>query len=180
MGEGQIGIFRKACGGQNTEEQNKTGQSSSLKKDTQTGGGQAGRRDPLSKEDVLKSGGEFLQQNSKKDGVKATPSGLQYKILKKGKGGKPGPASVVTVHYRGTLTDGSEFDSSYKREKPISFALNQVIKGWTEGLQLMREGAVYQFFIPPELGYGAHAMPKIPAHSVLIFKVELISIQQKP
>ena len=127
---------------------------------------------------TMLEGKAFLKENSQKEGVKVTPSGLQYKVLREGQGQSPKATDTVEVHYRGTLTNGQEFDSSYKRNQSISFPLNGVIKGWTEGLQLMQEGAKYEFYIPSELAYGARgAPPKIPPHSVLIFEVELIKVK---
>ncbi len=123
-------------------------------------------------------GEKFLTENKKKDGVKATASGLQYKVLKEGSGAKPGASDTVTVNYRGTLIDGTEFDSSYKRGEPATFPLQGVIKGWTEALQLMKKGSKYQLFIPPNLAYGERAMPPdIGANSTLIFEVELMDIK---
>ena len=122
-------------------------------------------------------GQAFLKQNSQKEGVKQTSSGLQYKVLRAGQGQSPKATDTVEVHYRGTLINGQEFDSSYKRKQSISFPLNRVIKGWTEGLQLMKEGAKYEFYIPSGLAYGAGGAPNIPPHSVLIFQVELIKVQ---
>ena len=123
-------------------------------------------------------GEKFLNENAKKDGVVVLPSGLQYKVLKKGSGKKPGPDSQVVCHYEGTLTDGTVFDSSIKRSEPASFALTGVIKGWTEGLQLMEEGAKYRFFIPYDLAYGEYgAGIDIPPYSALIFDVELIEVK---
>ena len=119
---------------------------------------------------------EFLNKNKNKEGVKTTDSGLQYKVIKEGQGKSPGAASTVEVHYQGTLIDGTEFDSSYKRNETAKFPLNRVIPGWTEGLQLMKEGAVYEFYIPSDLAYGNRDLPKIPAGSTLIFKVELIKV----
>ena len=121
---------------------------------------------------------DFLTENAKKDGVQVTESGLQYKILEDGTGPKPaGASSSVTVHYAGTLISGQEFDSSYKRGEPATFALNQVIGGWTEGVQLMSEGATYEFYIPQELGYGARGSHgSIPPFATLIFKVELVKV----
>ncbi len=119
---------------------------------------------------------EFLSQNKNKEGVQETASGLQYKALKKGAGKSPTAQSEVEVHYQGTLIDGTEFDSSYKRNKTARFPLNGVIPGWTEGLQLMKEGAVYEFYIPSRLAYGDRNLPNIPAGSTLIFKVELIKV----
>lgn len=119
----------------------------------------------------------FLQENAKADGVVTTDSGLQYKVIDEGTGAKPaGPSSEVTVHYAGQLIDGNEFDSSYKRGEPATFALNQVIPGWTEGLQLMNEGAKYTFFIPGDLGYGPNGSRTIPPNATLVFEVELISL----
>lgn len=122
-----------------------------------------------------KDGEKFLAENKKKEGVKTTASGLQYKVIKEGTGAPPKEADTVTVNYRGTLIDGTEFDSSYKRGEPATFPLNAVIKGWTEGLQLMKTGSKYQFFIPASLGYGARgAGGDIGPNSALIFEVELI------
>jgi FKBP-type peptidyl-prolyl cis-trans isomerase FklB len=118
-------------------------------------------------------GREFLAANSKKPGVKTLPSGLQYKVIREGTGKKPGPHDSVTVDYRGTLIDGTEFDSSYRRGKPATFRVDGVIAGWTEALQLMREGAWWQLFIPPDLAYGEHGTL---ADKTLIFEVELISV----
>lgn len=124
-----------------------------------------------------KEGDEFLAANAKKDSVITTASGLQYKILRDGTGKSPADTSMVTVHYRGRLISGVVFDESYARGEPTSFRLNQVIKGWTEGLQLMKEGAKYEFYIPNTLAYGEQpAGQLIPPGSTLIFEVELISI----
>ena len=126
----------------------------------------------------------FLEKNAKAEGVQATPSGLQYKVLREGKGERPGPHDLVRVHYEGRLADGTVFDSSYQRGQPAVFALDRVIKGFAEGIQLMRVGAKYRFWIPPELGYGEHgAPPRIPPNAVLVFDVELLGIEhagQKP
>ena len=121
-------------------------------------------------------GEKFLAANAKKKGIGATPSGLQYEILKKGTGKKPAASDKVKVHYEGKLLDGTVFDSSYERKKPATFGLQQVIKGWTEGLQLMETGAKYRFYIPSELAYGAGGQRGIPPNSVLIFDVELLEI----
>jgi FKBP-type peptidyl-prolyl cis-trans isomerase FklB len=127
-----------------------------------------------------KIGGEFLTANKAKDGVVTLPSGLQYKILTAGTGPKPTAADTVSCNYRGTLIDGSEFDSSYKRGQPASFALNQVIKGWTEALQLMPVGSKWQLFIPSDLAYGDPGRgPQIGPGAALIFEIELLSIQGK-
>lgn len=123
-------------------------------------------------------GERFLEENAKKEGVQVTPSGLQYKVIEEGYGTKPKAAETVTVHYRGTLIDGTEFDSSYKRGQPVSFPLNRVIAGWTEGLQLMKTGAKYEFYIPYNLAYGERgAGTVIPPYATLIFEVELLGVQ---
>src|SRR5947208_14030674 len=120
-------------------------------------------------------GAKFIEENKKKEGVKTTASGLQYKAIKEGTGAQPKATDTVTVNYRGTLINGTEFDSSYKRAEPASFPLNGVIKGWTEGLQLMKVGSKYQFFVPPNLAYGERAVgPDIAPNSTLIFEVELL------
>jgi len=125
-------------------------------------------------------GEAFLVENGKKEGVTTTKSGLQYEVLKQGDGAMPKATDKVTVNYRGTLIDGTEFDSSYKRGQPVTFPLNGVIKGWTEGVQLMKVGSKYKFVLPSELAYGAHgAGPKIGPNSVLVFEVELLSIGDK-
>jgi len=128
-----------------------------------------------------KTDGEaFLAENKKKEGVKTLPSGLQYKVMKTGNGKKPKSTDTVTVNYRGTLIDGTEFDSSYKRGQPATFQVSGVIPGWTEGLQLMDEGAKWQLFIPSNLAYGERgAGGIIGPNATLIFEVELISIQEK-
>jgi FKBP-type peptidyl-prolyl cis-trans isomerase FklB len=127
-----------------------------------------------------KEGNAFLADNKSKEGVVALPSGLQYKILKAGDGPKPTAADTVTCNYRGTLIDGKEFDSSYKRGQPASFPVGGVIKGWTEALQLMPVGSKWQLFIPAEMAYGdRQAGPDITPGSTLIFEVELLSIQPK-
>ena len=125
-----------------------------------------------------KEGAAFLAENAKKDGVVTLPSGLQYKILTNGSGKTPTPTDTVTVNYRGTLIDGREFDSSYKRGEPATFSVNGVIRGWTEALQLMKEGAKWQLFIPAELAYGERgAGQAIGPNATLLFDVELISIK---
>jgi FKBP-type peptidyl-prolyl cis-trans isomerase len=121
---------------------------------------------------------EFLAKNKEKQGVKTTASGLQYEVLKEGKGKKPTLKDKVTVHYTGTLIDGKKFDSSHDRGQPAEFPVNGIIKGWQEALQLMPEGSVYRLYIPPELGYGAQAQPGIPPFSALVFDVELIKVQK--
>ena len=120
----------------------------------------------------------FLAENGKKEGVKTLPSGLQYKILSEGSGKTPEKSDTVTVHYRGTFINGTEFDSSIARGQPTTFQVDGVIPGWTEALQLMKEGAKWQLFIPPELAYGEMGMPpRIPPQSILLFDVELISVK---
>jgi FKBP-type peptidyl-prolyl cis-trans isomerase FklB len=129
-------------------------------------------------EENKKKGDAFLAENKTKEGVVALPSGLQYKVLRPGKGPKPKLEDTVTTHYRGTLLDGTEFDSSYKRNEPVSFKLSGVIKGWTEALQLMETGSKWQLFIPADLAYGPNgAGGLIGPNETLIFEVELISIQ---
>jgi FKBP-type peptidyl-prolyl cis-trans isomerase FklB len=127
-----------------------------------------------------KAGDAFLAANKTKEGVVTLPSGLQYKILKEGTGPKPTPADSVVCNYRGTLIDGKEFDSSYKRGQPATFPVGQVIKGWTEALQLMPVGSKWQLFVPADLAYGDRgAGADIGPGSTLIFEVELISIKGK-
>ena len=121
-------------------------------------------------------GDKFLAENKKKDGVKATSSGLQYKVISEGNGPQPKESDAVTVNYRGTLIDGTEFDSSYKRGEPATFPVNRVIKGWTEALQLMKPGGKYKLFIPANLAYGpGGAGGDIGPNATLIFEVELLS-----
>ncbi|MEM1080909.1 MAG: FKBP-type peptidyl-prolyl cis-trans isomerase [Pseudomonadota bacterium] len=123
-------------------------------------------------------GAAFLAENAQKEGVQVTESGLQYRVIEAGDGARPAATDRVTVHYRGTLINGVEFDSSYSRGEPATFALNQVIPGWTEGLQLMTTGSRYEFFIPSELAYGEQGRPgPIGPNSALIFEVELIEVQ---
>ena len=119
----------------------------------------------------------FLTDNAKKPDVKTTASGLQYKIVKAGKGKQPGPTSTVTVHYAGKMIDGTEFDSSIARGEPAEFPLDRVIPGWTEGLQLMHEGDKVEFVIPPDLAYGPEGKHPIPPNQTLVFQVELIKVQ---
>lgn len=120
--------------------------------------------------------GEYLEANKKKEGFVTLESGLQYKVIVAGEGKSPGTKDRVKVHYKGTLTDGTQFDSSYDRGQPAQFGVTQVIKGWTEGLQLMKEGSKWELVIPPELAYGPTSRPKIPGNSVLLFEVELIEV----
>ena len=127
---------------------------------------------------VAKTAGEsFLAENAKKEGVVVLPSGLQYQVLKEGNGKKPSATDQVKCHYEGTLIDGTIFDSSYQRNEPATFGLNQVIAGWTEGVQLMSEGAKYRFFIPYNLAYGERgAGAQIPPFAALVFDVELLKV----
>lgn len=123
-----------------------------------------------------KKGAEFLEKNKSAEGVKTTASGLQYVVMKDGDGKMPTKSDTVKAHYKGTLMDGSQFDSSYERGQPAEFPVQGVIPGWSEALQLMKVGSKYKLFIPPELAYGASGRPGIPANSVLIFEVELLDI----
>ena len=126
---------------------------------------------------VAEEGKKFLEENAKKEGVTVTDTGLQYSVITKADGPKPTAEDTVTVHYVGTLIDGTEFDSSVKRGQPATFPLNQVIPGWTEGLQLMSVGEKYKFVIPADLAYGDQGAGTIPAGSTLLFDVELLSIK---
>ena len=125
----------------------------------------------------LEKNAAFLAGNAKKPDVKTTATGLQYKVLKAGEGKQPGPTSTVTVHYAGKMIDGTEFNSSIARGEPASFSLDGVIPGWTEGLQLMREGEKVEFVIPQDLAYGAEGKGSIPPFQTLVFQVELIAVQ---
>ena len=126
----------------------------------------------------LKEGEDFLEANKKKPGITALPSGLQYEIITEGTGPKPSASSNVTCHYHGTLINGTVFDSSVQRGQPATFPLNKVIKGWTEGLQLMNTGSKWRFFIPPHLGYGDRQVSAhIGPNATLIFDVELLGVQ---
>ena len=132
----------------------------------------------------LEAGKKFLEENKKKEGVKTTKSGLQYLVIKEGTGATPTTDSTVSTHYRGRLIDGTIFDNSYEGEaptaedQPVSFGVTQVIKGWTEALQLMKVGAKYRLFIPSELAYGANGPGEIGANSVLIFDIELVNVSE--
>lgn len=126
----------------------------------------------------LKKSQEFLEKNKTAEGVTTSESGLQFKVLTEGNGQTPKETDVVSVHYKGTLIDGTEFDSSYKTNKPAEFEPKMVIKGWQEGLQKMKKGGKYQLVIPPELGYGPVPRPGIPANSALIFEVELLDVKK--
>ncbi len=126
--------------------------------------------------EAVTKGATYLADNAKKEGVKTTASGLQYQVIKEGTGAKPTATDTVKVHYEGKLIDGTVFDSSLKRGEPVSFPLNQVIAGWTEGLQLMTVGSKYKFVIPANLAYGEQGGGPIPPNSVLTFEVELLEI----
>jgi FKBP-type peptidyl-prolyl cis-trans isomerase len=140
---------------------------------------QASRKEQVQKN--LAEGEKFLAENKTKEGVKTTASGLQYRVIDEGEGPSPKAGDSVTVHYRGTLVDGTEFDSSYQRGKPATFPLTGVIPGWTEALQLMKKGSKWVLFIPSDLAYGERgAGNRIPPNSTLIFEVELLSMNEAP
>ena len=133
---------------------------------------------PLMAQTALEKGKAFLAENGKKPGVKTTASGLEYEIITPGTGKSPKATDTVQVNYRGTLIDGTEFDSSYKRGEPIEFPLNRVIPGWTEGVQLMKEGSKYRFYIPSNLAYGSSgAGGVIGPDETLIFDIELLKVK---
>jgi len=122
---------------------------------------------------------KFLEENRKKDGVKTTESGLQYKVIKEGKGVKPRPQDMLTVNYRGTFADGTEFDSSYVKGEPMTVQTDGVIKGWTEALQMMKKGSKWQIFVPPHLAYGRGGLgTRIPPNKVLLFEIDLLEIKK--
>jgi len=143
----------------------------SLRKDVET---RAGEQSSKNK----KEGEAFLAKNKTEKGVQTTPSGLQYIVLKEGTGPTPKETDTVKVHYRGTLINGTEFDSSYKRNEPAVFPVNGVIKGWIEALQKMKVGSKWKLFIPSDLAYGENSQPPIPPNAVLIFEVELLGIEK--
>lgn len=137
------------------------------------------KQEAMAKQDAEKNiaaGQAYLVQNAEKEGVTVTESGLQYEVMVEGTGAKPAATDIVKVHYKGTLIDGTEFDSSYSRGEPAEFPLNRVIPGWTEGVQLMSEGSKFKFVIPAELAYGERATGSITPNSTLIFEVELLDI----
>jgi FKBP-type peptidyl-prolyl cis-trans isomerase len=122
-------------------------------------------------------GAAFLAENKKKEGVKTLPSGLQYKVIKEGTGKTPKATDTVVTQYKGTLINGTEFDSSYRRNEPATFPVNGIIRGWTEALLLMKEGSKWQLFVPPELAYGEQGAGPIGPNATLIFEVELVSVK---
>jgi FKBP-type peptidyl-prolyl cis-trans isomerase FklB len=124
-----------------------------------------------------REGATFLADNAKKEGVKTLPSGLQYKVIREGKGATPRSADAVTTHYRGTFLDGAEFDSSYRRNEPATFPVKGVIKGWTEALQLMKVGDKWQLYVPSDLAYGPQGRDEIPPNATLIFDIELLDVK---
>lgn len=130
-------------------------------------------------QEVIEAGKAFLEKNKANPNIKTTSSGLQYEVLKEGSGMKPGAEDTVVCNYRGTLTDGTEFDNSYERGEPLTIKASNVIAGWTEGLQLMSKGSKYKFYIPQELGYGLRPAGQIPPGSVLVFEVELLDIKKE-
>ena len=137
------------------------------------------KQEAMAKQDAetnIAAGATYLAQNAEKEGVTVTESGLQYEVMVEGTGAKPEATDIVKVHYKGTLIDGTEFDSSYSRGEPAEFPLNRVIPGWTEGVQLMSEGSKFKFVIPSELAYGERATGSITPNSTLIFEVELLEI----
>lgn len=136
-------------------------------------------KDVAAAEANKEEGAKFLAENAKKEGVQTTDSGLQYQIISEGEGEQPAEADTVKVHYKGTLIDGRQFDSSYDRGEPAVFPLNRVISGWTEGLQLMKVGSKFKFFIPSELAYGQRSTGIITPNSTLVFDVELLGIEGK-
>jgi FKBP-type peptidyl-prolyl cis-trans isomerase len=158
--------------------ENLEGKETKMKQEAATAYLQAyfGKMEQKKSEGNLEAGKKFLESNKSKAGVITTPSGLQYEIISEGKGANPKAESTVTVNYKGTLIDGTVFDSSYDRGQPATFPLNQVIRGWTEGIPLMKVGSKYKFYIPSELGYGPGAQGNIKPNSVLIFEVELLDI----
>jgi FKBP-type peptidyl-prolyl cis-trans isomerase len=124
----------------------------------------------------LQQAQQFLEQNRQEPDVHVTDSGLQYQVIEEGEGESPDASDTVKVHYRGTLLDGTEFDSSYARGQPATFAVNQVVPGWTEALQEMKVGGTWKLWIPPDLGYGAQGRGPVPPNALMVFEVELIDI----
>lgn len=139
---------------------------------------EASMREQQQSAEVRSAGEAFRAEYANRENVQSTDSGILYTIVEAGSGGSPGPQSTVTVHYRGTLVDGTEFDSSYRRNQPTTFALNAIIPGWQEALQLMAVGAKFEIVLPPELAYGdSGAPPTIPPGATLIFEIELLNVQ---
>jgi FKBP-type peptidyl-prolyl cis-trans isomerase FklB len=134
------------------------------------------RQQALAEENLAKAR-QFLAANAKEEGIQTRPSGLQYLVLQAGTGSTPSPTSTVTVHYRGTLIDGTEFDSSYQRNEPARFRADRLVPGWSEALQLMKEGAKWKLFLPPDLAYGTKGTGPIPPNSALIFEMELLAVE---
>lgn len=134
------------------------------------------KEDQAASGENLEAANAFLAENGKKEGVISLPSGMQYIVVETGEGDSPAETAQVRVHYRGTLLDGTQFDSSYDRGEPATFGVNQVIKGWQEALQLMAPGGKLKLFIPPDLAYGENGRPSIPGNSLLVFDVELLEI----
>jgi FKBP-type peptidyl-prolyl cis-trans isomerase len=159
--------------------ENLAGSETKLKQEVATAYLQAyfGKLEQKKGEGNLEEGRKFLETNKTKTGVTTTASGLQYEVIKEGTGVNPKQEQIVTVNYKGTLIDGTVFDSSYDRGQPATFPLNQVIRGWTEGIPLMKVGGKYKFYIPSELAYGPSAQGNIKANSVLIFEVELLEVK---
>lgn len=137
------------------------------------------KKNKVKSDENSKIGEAYLQKNKTKPGVKVTASGLQYKVIKEGAGLTPRATDIVKVHYAGNLIDGTEFDSSYKRNQPVEFPVNKVIPGWTEALQLMKVGSTYELTIPSNLAYGENGHQSVPGNAVLIFKVELLDVKQQ-
>lgn len=127
---------------------------------------------------LIKASADFLQKNKQVAGIKETPEGIQYQVIKAGNGPQPSLDDTITVHYKGMLTDGTTFDSSYDRGEPIEITLNEMIEGWKIAVPLMKEGSKYKFFIPHKLGYGERASGPIPAYSTLVFEVELLKVKK--
>lgn len=133
----------------------------------------------VSYEENLKEGQKFLENNAKREGIITTKSGLQYEVVKEGDGERPSATDTVKCHYEGCLIDGKIFDSSYNRNTPSTFTLDEVIPGWTEGLQLMKAGSIYRFYIPYDLAYGSQKVSIIKPYSTLIFYIELLEVKKK-
>ncbi len=173
-----LGLEHAFSGAEQLLTQEEIGQEMQAYQESQTAGRQAKVEEAAATN--TDAGAAFLAKNATAEGVVVLESGLQYRVITEGDGPRPAVDDTVEVHYRGTLIDGTEFDSSYSRNSTVSFALNQVISGWTEGLQLMPTGSKWELFIPPELAYGAGgAGPQIGPNATLIFEVELLQIASK-